>query len=200
MDQEAQQFRSTEAVNKLRKVQANLTQIEHHMPCFRCEDTGHSPQACKYKEYVCRVCRNRGHLARACKAKGQKTIQNSQTRQAAQESVSAKYIEHEEVTLSMYHLENDEPHPYQVQLKFNGKDIIMEIDTGAATSIISKEMYDDLFPVLELNDPSIKLSTYTGDLIPLAGKVRATVEYKKQVKTLSLVVIQGEGPTLLGRD
>ena len=100
----------------------------------------------------------------------------------------------------MYHLGNDKPHPYRVQLKFNGKDIIMEIDTGAATSIISKEMYDDLFPDLELNNPSINLRTYTGELIPLAGEVRAKVEYEKQVKTLSLVVIQGKGPALLGRD
>ena len=66
----------------------------------------------------------------------------------------------------------------------------MEIDTGAATTIISKKMYDDLFPDLELNDPSINLCTYTGELIPLTGEVRAKVEYKKQVKTLTFVVIQ----------
>ena len=55
----------------------------------------------------------------------------------------------------------------------------MEADTGAATSIISKSTYEELFSDLELKKPSVILHTYTGELIPLLGEITAVVPVPK---------------------
>lgn len=51
----------------------------------------------------------------------------------------------------------------------------------------------------KLKEPSVILCIYTRK-IPLLVEITATVEYEDQVKTLSLVVIEGSRPALLGQD
>ena len=47
--------------------------------------------------------------------------------------------------------------PYEVVLEINGKNVKMEIDTGAAVSIISRKTQKDLFPVADIKRASLKL-------------------------------------------
>ena len=53
---------------------------------------------------------------------------------------------------------------------------------------------------LELQKSSIRLRTYTGGEIPVRGSVRVPVEHNGQNHTLSLIVTEGEGPSLISRD
>ena len=48
----------------------------------------------------------------------------------------------------------------------------------------------------------IRLCTnmYTGDTIPVMGVVNVTVNHNNQTKQLPLLIVKGEGPTLLGKD
>jgi len=45
-----------------------------------------------------------------------------------------------------------------------------------------------------------KLHTYTGEPLKILEEITIDVQYGKQSATLPLVVVQGSGPTLLGRD
>ena len=79
----------------------------------------------------------------------------------------------------------------------------MEVDTGASTSIISDEIYRRLRPKGQkplLQPSSVKLRTYTGEELKVQGAISITVEYGDQKETLSLLVVAGTGPNLLGRD
>ena len=76
----------------------------------------------------------------------------------------------------------------------------MELDTGAAVSIISEQEYQRLFPSFSLRPSNTLLQTYTGDPMVVAGEMTAAVQYKTQTCTLPLVVVAGNGPALLGRD
>ena len=49
----------------------------------------------------------------------------------------------------------------------------MEIDTGAAVSIISK-----LFPEVALQKPSVQLRTYTAGPIKVLGEITVEVKHK----------------------
>ena len=51
-----------------------------------------------------------------------------------------------------------------------------------------------------LVDAHINLRTYTGEKLPIIGSVSVTVEYKCQLEELRLLVVEGSGPSLLGRD
>ena len=76
----------------------------------------------------------------------------------------------------------------------------MELDTGAAVSIVSSTIYNKLFPKLPEKPLTIRLSSYTGDPITVAGELKVTASYDQQCKQLTLYVVQGGGPCLLGRD
>jgi len=76
----------------------------------------------------------------------------------------------------------------------------MEIDTGAAVSVISMDTYKKLFPNIRLSNPTVRLRTYTGEPMPVAGEMDVEVCYGSQVCTLSLTVVEGSGPSLFGRD
>ena len=79
----------------------------------------------------------------------------------------------------------------------------MEIDTGASVSIISRETFHlikDGESTLELEEPSVCLQTYTGELIKVCGSTVVEVLHNDQRQSLRLVMTEGSGPTLLGRD
>ena len=70
----------------------------------------------------------------------------------------------------------------------------MEVDTGASASIISKVMYHKLWP------STANLRTYSGEKLRVQGMIEVEVKYEDQVTQLPLLVVEGSGPSLLGRD
>ena len=46
----------------------------------------------------------------------------------------------------------------------------------------------------------MKLRTYTGEEVSELGTITVNVKYEKENKRLSLIVVKGDGPSLLGRD
>ena len=85
----------------------------------------------------------------------------------------------------------------------DGVDLPMELDTGAAVSIISHRAYrtiwsDGKHPVL--HSSTAQLRTYTGEIIYVMGSIHVTASYHNQSKQLSLLVVPTDGPTLFGHD
>ena len=128
-------------------------------------------------------------MAKACRTK--------QPSGGKKQQEHTKYIDQEDVP--MYNVEGRKPRPYLVKVKFCHKLVSMEIDTGAATSLVGMQTYRKLFPHLTLRRPSVRLITCTGEEIPVAGELRGQVEYEGQ-KEAKLVVMKKNGPSLLGRD
>ena len=81
--------------------------------------------------------------------------------------------------------------------------LLMEVDTGAALTLISATTYHKLWPqsnTSKLHKVSVSLRTYTGEQSKILGRCMFTVEYGGQVADLGLVVVEGHGPSLLGRE
>ena len=76
----------------------------------------------------------------------------------------------------------------------------MQLDTGTTLSIIPEGTYRSVLSKYPLQASNITLKSYTGDAIPIAEKVYIPVMYRKQRFTLTVVVVCGEQPALLGRD
>ena len=77
----------------------------------------------------------------------------------------------------------------------------MELDTGAAVSLISKYTYRRLCsnkPLQETTTP--RLCTHSGEQLTVLGQLDVEVQYRTQQAPLPLFVVQGEGSSLLGRD
>ena len=89
--------------------------------------------------------------------------------------------------------------PILIPAKLDGHSVQMELDTGAARSLISKETWK-LIGKPELKAAAFGLRTYTGQLINMLGQAAVTVEIDGSKKRLLVVVVDGDGPSLLGRD
>ena len=93
--------------------------------------------------------------------------------------------------------------PLLVSVSIDNASLEMEVDTGASVSIISEETYNRLWSPEDappLQKSSVKLRTYSGEQIGVKGSTIVTVKYKDQTEQLPLVVANGSGPSLLGRD
>ena len=67
--------------------------------------------------------------------------------------------------------------PIMVEITINGKKTQMELDTGAAVSIISTKTKAKLFPEEPLVDSSLVLTTYLGEQLQVAGQMLVNVKY-----------------------
>ena len=87
-----------------------------------------------------------------------------------------------------------------VELLINRTPLKMTLDTGASVTIISTATWKEQLPNLKLQHSNMLLKTYTGEPLKLQGEAKVTVYYKGQTVKLPLVVVKGDGPSLLGRN
>ena len=76
----------------------------------------------------------------------------------------------------------------------------MEVDTGAAVSLISDETRKKLLPAATLHRAPVRLRTYTGEMIKVLGQINVRMWFMKVNRSLKLMVVAGQGPSLLGRN
>ena len=73
--------------------------------------------------------------------------------------------------------------PYEVVVNLNQKPVTMEIDTGAAVSIMLNKTKKALFPSEVLSKPTLNLRTFTSEPIPVIGQLTVEVCYGAYVGT-----------------
>lgn len=93
----------------------------------------------------------------------------------------------------------DRDGPFYIKLKVENTYFKFEIDTGSKISAISKYCYDQHFSNISLQKKSLKLRSYTGNLIESLGFILVKVNYGTFSGYLELFVIENGGPPLLGR-
>ena len=78
----------------------------------------------------------------------------------------------------------------------------MELDTGAAVSVISEQTYQSVWPHNQpsLQPSNVKLRTYSGEELEVIGSIPVQVNYQGQQEELPLLVVRGTGASLLGRN
>ena len=90
--------------------------------------------------------------------------------------------------------------PLSVNITVDEVPIQMEIDTGAAVSLVSHATYAQHWESKPLPKSTARLKTYSGEDINVLGEIEVSVMYENQCENLPLVVVAGVGPSLLGRD
>lgn len=77
-------------------------------------------------------------------------------------------------------------------------DLEMEVDTGAAVSITSSEMYRYELSHVRLRCSNVVPKTYTGEVILPEGVIKVGVKLNRQSEDLPLYVVTGKAVPLLG--
>ena len=90
--------------------------------------------------------------------------------------------------------------PITVDVTINAIPVMMELDTGAAVSVMSEQQQQEIFPEAQLRSSQVALQTYTGESVGALRVLPVRVTYKGEEYELFLVIVRGNGPALFGRD
>ena len=90
--------------------------------------------------------------------------------------------------------------PFEEDISLNDQPICMEVDTGAAISIISQDQFRQLLPGERVLTSEIRLKTYTGQPMEVIGESIVKVAHNQKSELLPIVVVADEGPPLIGRN
>ena len=72
----------------------------------------------------------------------------------------------------LFHVGGKTSSPICIKLLLDGQPVTMELDTGAAVSIVSKEQCHRLFPKARLQATEMVLHIYTSEQMEMAGELR----------------------------
>ena len=171
--------------------------------CFCCGKVGHRREQCRMKDEMCRGCGKKGHLVRVCrnKSSGQRKKHQLFRKKPVHHLENSEEESDDNLTGALYTMDStSKPRPYVLNMEINGKPLQMEIDTGASLTLVSERTFRDYWPTLNLSHTRVKLYSYSGESVPVVGTVEVTVKYESKVAILPLIVVKGEGPSLLGRN
>ena len=165
--------------------------------CYRCGKPGHLATACRFKDSKCYLCGKIGHLKQVCKS-----CQKGDRKDTLQKSVCRLEEEEEEVETHVYNINSlkGSVDPLKIEVKLDGCSICMEIDTGATMSVMSETTFNQLWPGRCLSATDVRLCSYTKEPISVLGCVEVKILYHNQTANLPLLVVEGRGPSLFGRN
>ncbi|UYV70930.1 K02A2.6-like [Cordylochernes scorpioides] len=164
---------------------------KYNNPCKICGKSNHDTKLCKFKNAQCYICNKKGHIAPVCWNK--KSAQNSGMNKPNLNKLN---------TIQCNTLENAPK--ILVNVKIEDADTIMEVDTGADVSVVSKKFFLTNLKNVTLEKYSGHLKSFSnlGNLIPVFGKCLVNVSYKNYQEKLPLIVtgqFNNQTP-LLGRN
>lgn len=76
----------------------------------------------------------------------------------------------------------------------------MEVDSGAGVSVLPESIYFKKFNYCKLNNTSILLKTYNGQIIRPIGEINVTITFNNKIKNCTLIVVKNGSRPLLGRN
>ena len=89
--------------------------------------------------------------------------------------------------------------PILTTLQINGRDVQLEVDTGACRTIVNEGEWRRIAPEGQVKPSTLKLKSFTGEVVPILGEGVVEVSINnKSYGNLNLVF--GKVPGLFGRD
>ena len=171
-------------------------------PCYRCGKPGHKSASCRFKEATCHFCGKVGHLKSVCLTRKKTEAQRKKKEPQPRPVMTVKSDDTADTEhYPLYTLQSSSSTPpIKVPILLDGLQVEMELDTGAAFSLMAEGNFRQLFPSKELAPTKIHLCAYSGEPIEVLGSIDMTVTYKEQSACVPLLVVKHNGPSLLGRN
>ncbi|XP_055614238.1 uncharacterized protein K02A2.6-like [Uranotaenia lowii] len=160
--------------------------------CYRCGETKHFADKCKYKSAVCKYCKKKGHLEKVCQAK-QKELKQRKDTHHLEEPSTIKEIFHIKAVRGL-------AGKFLLDLSINNKKLTFEIDTGSPVSLISSQDKHSHFKHCVLHPTDMRLVSYCDTNVRLLGKIFVKINSDGDELTLPLHVADSNRHPLLGRD
>ncbi len=180
--------RESQQLSNSLKVNALSLQEKGGNNCYRYGRTNHNERDCYFKDQLCHNCGNKGHNSRVCRIKGKHNVkskwrknvqQKKKVHQMDVEDSSSDDTTDTELALHVMTKKEEFSH-ICLRPKVEGKILEMELDTGAAVSLISRELYNAQLAHKPLCTTDVILKTYTGEVVSPVGVIEVKVKLNKK--------------------
>ena len=157
----------------------------------------------------CYLCQKKGHFAQVCQSRRQTNRTPPSKKFQARQQGRTHFLDSTEQysdeldTYSLFTVTGHSSKPFLVTVHVNNATLNMEVDTGASRSLIRETTYKMLQAQTNLpplQSTTAQLCTYTGEQLPILGILNIPVSYLTQTATVDLIIVKGDGPSLMGRD
>lgn len=168
--------------------------------CFACARGDHDFKACKYRKFRCRKCDAVGHIAAACKQKDGSRKNSMNHLEPVNSSCDSSDSEQCELQLYCMASNDADDDRYYMTVKLNNRNVVCEVDSGAALSAMSERAYTSMFSHVPIRNTGVLLKAYEGTPIVPVGVVELFLEYRSRTFKCEFLVIRNGGEPLIGRD
>ncbi|XP_053663457.1 uncharacterized protein K02A2.6-like [Anopheles marshallii] len=154
-------------------------------PCWLCGSL-HWTRECTFRTHKCTQCGIMGHREGYCK---------QQKRQPQRKKPFIKQTSMRSVTVNVHSIRSRRKY---VNIKLNGKQIRLQLDTGSDISVISRTLWRTIGSP-QLTPPSVIAKSASGDKLGILGEFQANIELSQKKRQAVIYVIEAE-LALLGTD
>ena len=85
-------------------------------------------------------------------------------------------------------------------MEIAGKQVMMEVDTGASVTVIPTAVYEQQLNRVQMAERQVRLQTYSGEALRARGEAVVPVRYENQHADLKFIVVDvDDKPAILGR-
>lgn len=142
-------------------------------------------------EIVCFVCGQKGHFARNCSKRRSGQHNTVHCLDKLDESFDYQYLN----SICGASTATN-------KININGIDFVMEIDTGACSTVMRCEQFVNAFPNKKLNSSEKKFKLLSGESVAVLGSVQVSVKFNGNFHKLELTIVESANKflPLLGRD
>ena len=163
--------------------------------------TYHQKKDCPAFGKVCHYCGKRNHFQKLCRSRPVHDIDDQSECDNVYTGVHYSNINQEYFidTVSTFSSVSLSPDRAFAQLHVGPQktQINFKIDTGSAVNILPQSLFKSLNISHPIEPPTHKLTSYTGNMIPVVGMIRLACSHKgREIQTL-FYIVEGNAPPLL---
>ena len=191
-----------------KSLQPNKGQRQQYKQCGNC-GTKHEKKKCPAYGKTCYKCGKNNHYQKLCRAKqwmtssvhginndDENNTHNVLYNRCENACSSEREFFIDTVSASNIHITPD--HAYApLHIGPQKKQINFKIDTGSSVDILPYKEFKSLNIKQPLQPPHHKLTSYTGNMLPVMGMVRLACVHKSKVTETMFYVVEGNAPPLI---
>ena len=156
-------------------------------PCSRCGNT-HGAR-CPAIGKICNNCGRKNHFKKKCFFRSSSNVH----------SIDEENISDSEKEFFVDSIDTGkQDSKYKLSVKTNGKLVLFKLDTGSDVNILSQKDFNRLRNKPKLQSTKAKLTSYSGDNIPVNGACILNLEHKDKCHKLLFIVAKDNVIPILG--